>query len=169
MSAVVSIPVAVVIERRTADSKWIDYTWRPIAAMQGAPEAERWTLLSESGDSATFFAGMANVELHPFETANYRDNLSTGEPKLWVVLRPTGVDPPFDVVCVTTDGSEGEGYVSAGDDIVDAVPMPDGIWDAIDAFIAQHHVERPFYKRKRNRADPEALGRRGIVDGKGDK
>jgi len=46
------------------------------------------------------------------------------------------------------------------------VPMPDGIWDAIEAFVAQHYVERPFVKRKRNRANPEALGRHGIVDEK---
>ena len=31
----------------------------------------------------------------------------------------------------------------------------------VDAFIAEHHVERPFVKRKRDRANPEALGRRG--------
>ena len=31
----------------------------------------------------------------------------------------------------------------------------------IEAFVAEHHVERPFVKRKRDRADPEALARRG--------
>jgi hypothetical protein len=29
----------------------------------------------------------------------------------------------------------------------------------IDAFVAEHHVERPFHKRERDRADPEALAR----------
>ena len=131
--------------------------------LPGEPEAKPWTKLSENADSATFYAGRADVELHSSETSNYRDNLSTGEPKLWVVLRPTGAEPPFAVICVTADGSEGEGFTAAGDDIVDQVPMPEAIWDAVDAFIAKHHVERPFYKRKRNRADPEALGRRSRV------
>jgi hypothetical protein len=164
MKAAVSIPVGVVVERQKADSKWIDYTWRPVSVLHGQPAAAAWTVLNESGDAVTFFAGVAYVELHPAETANYRDNLSTGDPRLWVVLRPTGVDPPYDVACVTADGSEGEGYFSTGEDIVESVPMPDGVWDAIDAFIAQHHVDRPFVKRKRNRANPEALGRHGIVD-----
>jgi hypothetical protein len=31
----------------------------------------------------------------------------------------------------------------------------------LDAFVAEHHVERPFYKRERDRPDPEALARRG--------
>ena len=26
--------------------------------------------------------------------------------------------------------------------------------------VAEHHVEQPFYKRQRDRADPESLGRR---------
>jgi hypothetical protein len=40
------------------------------------------------------------------------------------------------------------------------VPMPDAVFDAIAAFIAEHHVERPFFKRKRKAADPDALGHR---------
>ena len=165
MSAGARLTVGVVVERRKAASPWIDFTWQPASVMYGVPAAEPWTRLGESGEVTTFYAGTVDVELHPSDTGNYRDNLSTGEPKLWVVMRPTGVEPPFEVVCVTADGSEGEGFMTAGDDIVDTVPMPEPIWDAIDEFIARHHVDRPFIKRKRNRADPEALGRRGIVDG----
>jgi hypothetical protein len=163
MSAMDRIPVGVVVQRRKAQSQWVDFVWRPLAVLPGEPEAKPWTMLSEDADGATFYAGRADVELHPSDTGNYRDNLSTGEPKLWVVLRPTGAEPPFTVVCVTADGSEGEGYTAAGDDIVETVPMPDAVWDEVDAFIAKHHVERPFYKRKRNRADLEAMGRRGRV------
>lgn len=164
MKPLVVIPVGVIIERHKAASKWIDYTWRPIAVMDGQPETAPWTLLREEGEVATFFAGMADIDLHPGDTTSYRDNLSSAEPKIWVVLRPTGVDPPYDVVRVTADGSEGESYFSAGEDIVEAVPMPDRIRATIDAFVAQHHTEKPFFKRKRNRADPEALARRGVVD-----
>lgn len=164
MSAMTRIPVGVVVARHKAASQWTDFTWRPVAVLPGQPEAPAWTVLTETDESATFYAGRADVQLHGSETANYRDNLSTGEPQLWVVLRPTGTEPPFEVVCVTADGSEGEGFMSAGDDIVDCVPMPDAIWDAIDAFIAAHHIDHPFYKRERNRANPDALGRRGRVD-----
>lgn len=164
MTALVRIPVGVVVERIKASSPWVDFNWRPTAVFPGAPEAKPWTVLSESSDRTTFYAGQAEVELHPSETANYRDNLSSGEPKLWVVLRPTGSEPSFVVVRVTADGSEGEGFTAAGDDIVEQVPMPDVIRDALDAFIAEHHVESSFYKRKRDRVDLDALGRRGKVE-----
>ena len=39
----------------------------------------------------------------------------------------------------------------------------------VEAFIAEHHVERPFVKRKRDRANPDALGRRGPIRGERDK
>jgi hypothetical protein len=168
MSALLRIPVGVVIERRKAASPWIDFTWRPVAVLPGEPAASSWTRLREDAEGATFYAGRADVELHPSETSNYRDNLSTGEPKLWVVLRSTGAEPPFEVVRVTADGSEGEAFTAAGDDIVETVPMPEPIWDAVDAFIAEHHVERPFYKRQRSRTDLNTLGRRGIVREEGE-
>jgi hypothetical protein len=79
---------------------------------------------------------------------------------LWVVLRRTEGDPPYRVLLVTADPAEGEGYTAAGDDMVESVPMPESIRAALEAFVAEHHVERPFFKRARDRADPEALARR---------
>ncbi len=165
MTALARITVGVVVERSKAESAWIDFIWRPVAVLPGAPDTEAWTVMKEDTDATTFYAGHADLLLHPSETSNYRDNLSTGEPKLWVVLRPTGAEPPFDVIRVTADGSEGEAFTSAGDDIVDQVPMPEAIRQTIDAFIAEHHIEHVFHKRERKRADPDALGRRGRVGG----
>jgi uncharacterized protein DUF3305 len=154
------IAVGVVVERRKAQSPWIDFTWKPVAVLAGLPDAAPWTRLSEDGDGATFYAGTAEVELHRTETGNYRDNLGSGAPKLWVALRPTGVDPPYEIFAVTADPSEGEAWTESGSDLVDVVPMPDALRATVDAFVTEHHVERPFYKRKRDRADPDAFARR---------
>ena len=160
MSAgLVSIPVGVVVERRKAESKWIDFTWRPVAVLPGEPAATPWTVLRADAEATTFYAGGALIEFYRTETANYRDNLIAG-PQLWVVLRSTGVDPPYEIVRVTADPSEGEAFTEAGNDLIDTVPMPDPIRDALEAFVALHHVERPFYKRQRSRTNPEAMGRR---------
>jgi hypothetical protein len=167
MTAAVRIPVGVTVERIKASSPWVDFIWRPAAVLPGVPETNPWTVLLESGDRTTFYAGPSVVELYVSETSSYRDNLSTGEPKLWVVLRPTESEPPFTVVCVTADGAEGEGYTAAGNDIVEALPMPDPVRDALEAFIAEHHVERPFFKRKRDRPNLDSLGRRGKVEDSG--
>jgi Protein of unknown function (DUF3305) len=159
--ALASIAVGVVVERRKAQSRWIDFTWKPVGVLVGLPEASPWTVLSEQGDGAMFYAGAAEIALYRTETANYRDNLASGAPMLWVALRPTGVDPPYEVFGVTADPAEGEAWTQSEGDLVDVVAMPESVRAAVEAFIAEHHVERPFHKRKRDRADPEALARRG--------
>jgi hypothetical protein len=160
MSALQTISVGVIVERVKAESKWIDWIWRPTAVLAGEPQTPPWTRIAEGNDRTAFYAGTAQVELHRSETANYRDNLATGQPMLWVVLRETGTEPPYGIYTVTADPAEGEGMTAAGNDVVEPVPMPDPVRDAVAAFVAAHHVDEVFIKRKRDRANTEALGRR---------
>jgi hypothetical protein len=160
-TALVRIPVGVVVERHKATSPWLDFLWRPVSVLEGEPAAAPWTPLGSEGDVHTFYAGSAVIELHRTETANYLGNLGSGAPSLWVVLRQTGAEPPYEVFAVTADPAEGEAFTEAGNDLVDTVPMPRSIGEALEAFVAQHHVERPFYKRQRDSSDPHALARRG--------
>jgi hypothetical protein len=155
-----SIPVGVVVQRTKATNPWIEHLWRPVTVLPGVPDAEPWTKLNENGDVATFYVGSAEIGLFSSDTGQYRDNLFSGSPSLWVTLRPTGGEPPYSLWSVTADSSEGEALTTAGDDLVDTVPMPDEIADAVAQFVTEHHVERIFYKRKRKDADPEALARR---------
>ena len=157
--ALISISVGVVVERRKAASQWIDFLWRPVAVLPGEPAAKPWTVLREEKETTTFYAGAAVIELHRTETTNYRDNLASGSPGLWVVLRQTSGEPPYQVFTVTADPAEGEAMTEAGSDLVEQVAMPPSINSMIEAFVAEHHVERPHFKRERNRADPEALAR----------
>jgi hypothetical protein len=164
LSAVVplaSIPVGVVVERSKSASPWLDFHWRPVAVLAGVPDTPPWTKLSEDAERATFYAGAAPVELYRTETAHYRDNLQVEMPQLWIILRPVDGDPPYELAAVTADPAEGEGMTTAGANIVEAVPMPEPIQEAIAAFVAEHHVEQAFVKRKRDRANPEGLARRG--------
>jgi len=163
-----SIPVGVVVERRKATSPWIDFVWRPLAVLPDKPATPPWTRLHGDNDATTFYAGDAEVVLHRSATARYRENLQAGG-ALWVVLRPTGVDPALELIAVTADPSEGEAFTEAGTDLVDQVPMPETLRSVVAAFVAEHHVEEPFVKRQRDRANPEALGRRGPLWDKGRK
>ena len=157
---VLHISVGVVVERVKSSSQWIDYLWRPVSVLAGAPETAPWTRLSGDNERATFYAGSADIVLHAADTGSYRDNLVTGSPALWVVLRPADSDPPYELFVVSADPSEGEAMTEAGNNIVEPVPMPEPIRETVAAFVAEHHVEREFFKRKRDRADPESLARR---------
>jgi hypothetical protein len=155
-----TIAVGVLVERSKGASQWVDFHWRPTAVLVGQPDTPPWTVVAEAGDRTTFYAGPASIELHRTETTNYRANLESPPPSLWVVLRQSGGEQPYALHLVTADPAEGEAMTEAGNDLVEVVPMPDAVRETIAAFIAEHHVERVFFKRKRDRANPEALGRR---------
>ena len=160
MNPLARIPVGVVVECRKATSPWIDFVWRPVQILEGAPETEAWTALSANDDATMYYAGGATIDLYPSETTYYRDNLASSTPSVWVVLRPTGGEPAYTLTAVTANPDEGEAYSQPGTDLVEAVAMPHSVRQVIAAFVAEHHVEQPFYKRKRDRVDPETLGRR---------
>jgi len=162
------IPVGVVIERRKTKSEWLDVIWLPVAVLSGLPDTAPWTVLSNDGESSMLYAGAAEIELYRSETGNYRDNLVSGAPSIWVSLHATGGEPPYQIAAVTADPAEGESLTEAGSAIVEAVAMPEPVREAIAAFVSQHHVETVFDKRKRDRADPEAMARRGPHRGNDD-
>ena len=156
----VRLPVGVVVERRKATSPWIDFTWRPLAVLPGSPETAPWTQLDGDATLASFYVGDTILALHRADAGQYRDNLATGTPLLWVVLRPSDAPGPYAVHVVTADPSEGEAHTEAGAELVDAVPMPAPIAETVAAFVAEHAVAREFFKRTRTRSDPQALARR---------
>ena len=149
-TALARISVGVTVERRKARSAWADFLWRPVSVFTGSPSAAPWTPLGMEAETTLFYVGEAAIELHRTETSSYRDNLASGAPALWIVLRPTASELPYELVAVTADPAEGEGLTDAGNNLVEQVPMPPDIAEMVGQFVAQHHIERPFVKRQRD-------------------
>ena len=169
------IAVGVVVERRRAESPWVDFVWRAVAVLPDDLEMKPWTVLREDDGGALLYAGGATIDLYPSETARYRDNLASGSPSIWIVLSPAEgalrnclpYSWPYSVAAVTADPAEGEAFCGLEANLVEAVPMPEMLREAVESFVAEHHVEEQFFKRVRGRADPEALARRRHEDGRG--
>jgi hypothetical protein len=168
-TALAHIAVGVIIERRRAKSPWLDFIWRPTAVLAGTPEAAPWTPLGDAEDATLFYAGGTAIELYRTETANYRSNLASSAPSLWVIMRPDASRNAYELLAVTADPAEGEAFTDAGSDLVEPVPMPAVIAEAISQFIAKYHVERSFFKRRRERATLPARGCRGDEEGTEDE
>jgi len=151
-TALVRIPVGVVVERHKAKSTWLEFLCRPVSVLVGVPAAAPWTVIGIEPDVTTFYAGGAVIELHRTEAANYRDNLTSGSPSLWIILRPAAGEVGFELLLVTADPAEGEALTGAGNDLVSTVPMPVPIREIVASFVAEHHVEQSFFKRQRDRS-----------------
>lgn len=158
--------VGVIVARRKLKSPWADHQWLPVGALPDVPETAPWTRLGGGPEEETFYAGAHEVGLHISETGHYRDNLVSGRPALWVALRQVGGDA-YEIATVTADPYEGEALAEGIGEIVEAVPMPEPVQAVVAAFVEAFHIERSFEKRKRDRADPEALARRGIAGPRG--
>lgn len=152
--------VGLVVEYRRLGSHWGGHAWRPVQVFPAAPDVAPWTSLgSTSPDRRRFYAGAFDIHLYSTDTANYRDNLASGTPKLWVVLRPGGAEPPIEVALITADPAEGEASTEAGGTVVDVIDMPSEVAGVVAAFVSAHHVERPIIKRKRDRQGQDARWR----------
>lgn len=151
--------IGVIVARRKLNSPWAEYAWLPHAVVPAVPSTEPWTSLGLSGPDELFYGGPSVLMLHAAETAHYRDNLVSGRPALWISLRLDGAGA-CRIAAATADPYEGEALTEGIGAIVEPVAMPMEIQAKVAAFVDAFHVERPFLKRERDHADPEALARR---------
>lgn len=163
----VSIPLGIVVERRALDNRWQKWAWKPVAVLPAAPPSAPWRELARGEGWIRWLADSLPLDLHRKETEAYRANLETGAPKVWVVLRklePGEATPERDVrpFLITASPFEAQAFLESGEDVVEPVAMPAGVAGWMEAFVARHHVDEPFQKRKRKRFDVDeaGLGRR---------
>jgi hypothetical protein len=156
-----TIIAGLVVAFRPPLGPWSEPSWAPFQVLPDAPATPAWTLLAKTSERTTWYAGPVEISLYSTDTANYRDNLTSGRPSLWVALRTTGTEPPVEIAAVTADPAEGEALTETGTNTVEMVEMPSAIAAAVAAFVTAHHVERVFEKRRRDRRQPDMLGQRG--------
>ncbi|MHB2168192.1 DUF3305 domain-containing protein [Alsobacter sp. R-9] len=154
----IHVEVGVIIARQEQTGPWGGTVWRVAGVLPAAPPVAPGTPLGRTAVGETFYGGPAGLVFHSGETEHYRDNLLSGAPSVWVALKPT-MDG-CDVAVATVDPYEAEGLTEGFEDRIDAVPMPEIVREQLEAFVAEHHVERPFYKRKRDKVDPRKGFRR---------
>lgn len=159
-----SIPVGVVIRKQPGVTRWATWIWRPVAVLPGAGPAE-WRELRREGEAVEYHAATVALEVHRAETEAYRVALSNAPPMLSVILRPAaaGAAFPVEVFAVTANPYEAQDYQDSGEEIVETVAMPAGLVAWLSDFVARHHADEPFVKRRRDRVEIDR-----VEDGKGD-
>jgi Protein of unknown function (DUF3305) len=161
MSADAVMPVSVVIERRATDNQWDDHLWRPVGVLPRT-DAETAKLLASGEGWDHFHGGVLDLELFRGETEGYLSNLSQDLPVIYVVLRRNDEAQGlhYEPFLVTACPYEAMGYTQGGDDIVEGVPMPPEVMAWVREFVAVHHVDVPFKKRKNQRHQDDYGGKR---------
>ena len=163
-----SMPLGIVVERRDSDHPWESETWNCVAVVPGAPEIDSWRLLDEGPGWTRYHCGTISLEIFGKDTEGYKYNLGHDQPIVYVLLRydedaENGIVPFLATVCPY----EAQAYLDGDEDLVEPVPMPDGVAAWLGTFVETHHVDEPHYKRKRepHKDSPRNGPRIGPVQG----
>lgn len=148
--------VGIVCLRRKLSNPWVDESVAPHAVLADAPPLDAPASLGQTESGELVYFGPGELTFYSGETGHYRDNLVSGAPKLWVVLKPTGEGLEFSFV--TANPYEGEAASDGSGTIVEAVDMPGSIAADLAAFVERHHVEQVFVKRHRDKGKGRERG-----------
>lgn len=146
----IAMPLGVVVQRTPGVTRWAKHVWKAVAVLPGAPEAD-WKELRREGDAVEYHAATRPLELYRTDTEAYLQGLSARIPAIYVVMRESEADAPLDVVLVTASPFEAQDYADTGEELVEKVPMPDGLIAWIREFSEAHHEEETFIKRRRDK------------------
>ncbi len=165
MQREMKIGVGVLAEKRKAVSQWVDVIWRPVAVLIGETGFKPGTVVVHDSAFTRYFMGHADIECHAAETEAYVHNMESAEPALYVVLRADEDGPlPYCVHTVTASPYQAQDLEDAAEDIIERVAMPRAVLELLHDFVAEHHVEREFKKRKRReiRLEDQKFGKEPI-------
>ena len=92
------------------------------------------------------------LELFRTDTEAYLHGLSAKVPAIYVVMRETGGAHPLELVLATASPYEAQDYADTGEEMVEKVPMPEGLIAWIRDFVELHHEDEVFIKRRRDKS-----------------
>ncbi len=159
----IEMPVGVIVRKTPGVTKWARWNWRAVAVLPGAGPAD-WLELRREGDAVEYHAATLTLTLWADETEAYMVNLSDGQPSLYLVLRnELKGETPLNVALITASPYEGQDYADTGEEIVEKIPMTEGLVAWVRDFTLQHHRDEVFVKRRRDKKRVDL-----VEDGKGD-
>jgi hypothetical protein len=133
-----SFAVAVVMQRRAAQSPWADYIWEPLGVLADPGGDAR--LLREDGATAQRLHPGFKLVLHKDETEGYYLNVSAPHPRVFVLWRMEQEKAlPLDV----TVSSEEAGRWLDGGHSVDSVAMPPEIFAWVGEYVENNYRPQP--------------------------
>lgn len=158
----ISMPLGIVVRRVPGMTRWVDHVWKAVAVMPGAGPAH-WKELRRDGEVIEYHAATVLLELFRTDTEAYLHGLATKIPAIYVIMRDGFGDDPLDVVLATASPYEAQDYADSGEELVEKVPMPEGLVAWIRDYAEAHHEDEIFVKRHRDKARVD-LAENGIGD-----
>ena len=136
------------MQRRRSKSRWVDFVWEPIGALPGEHGAQVKLLVDQEGLAQWLHPGF-RLELHRDETEGYYLNVSSADPRVFVLWR---MDEDRGLPLFLTVSTEEASRWMDGGHSVDAVPMPPEVF----AWVGEY-VERNYRPEPKKRIKPRSF------------
>jgi hypothetical protein len=133
-----SFPIAVVMQRRAAQSRWADFVWEPQGVIPDPGGNVR--LLREDGANLQWLHPGFKLVLHRDEHDGYHFNVSSERPRVFVLWR---IDEDRGVPAEVTVSSEEAGRWMDGGHSVDGVAMPAEIFAWLGDYVEKNYRPQP--------------------------
>jgi len=159
-----SLPLGVVVRRAPGVTRWAKFAWTVSSVLPGAAAAD-WKVLRTEGDVTEFHAATLPLTLYVSDAEAYAHELMARNPSVYVVLRQNEhtSDLPWSVALVTASPYEAQDYCDSAEELVEKIPMPEGLHGWIADFVDTHYEEEAFVKRRRDKTRTDR-----VEDGIGD-
>ena len=164
------LAVDVLMERVPLANRWASERWQPaaVAIRAGQPSPSGATRENGVSQRETWRFGGFEIELHRSESEGYYLNMTSPDPRVFVMWRMSedGAAPAAHPVIVTVSYHEAARFMDGGEQ-VDGVPMLPEIARWVAPFVEANYRPEPRRKVKRN--DPLAADDHGRSDRGGRK
>ncbi len=141
-----SMPVAVIMQRRTVNHPWADEAWGAVGVVPdcgGLPPVQE---IEGSDDCRQYLVSGLQLELYPDENDGYFENCIAPEPKVFVMWRMReGRAMP---VQASVSYAEGTRMLDSGES-ADGVPMPAPVRSWLACYLQAYYQPPPQGRRGR--------------------
>jgi len=137
-----TFPIAIVMQRRPAQSRWADFIWEPFGVVP-SPGSGKKLLVEQAGLVQWLHDGFT-LELHRDEAEGYYLNLTAPDPRVFILWRMEGHDAL--PVHVTVSSEEAARWLDGGH-FVDGVKMPPEIFAWVGEWVEKNYRPKPPQKR----------------------
>lgn len=135
-----SMPIAVIMQRRTVDHRWVDTVWEAAGVVSNLDGIDRVQTLHRTEQSEAYLVPGLQLELHPDENDGYFENWAAPAPKVFVMWRMQ--DERAMPVVASASYGEGTRMLDSGER-ADGVAMPQDIHAWLTGYLRTHYQPRP--------------------------
>jgi uncharacterized protein DUF3305 len=137
--------IAVVMQRRASNSRWADHVWEPWGVLAGYEGEKTARQLVNEPNVAQFMHPGFTLELHKDEIEGYYFNVSSQDPRVFVLWRMD--EENATPVQLTVSQEEASRWLDGGHS-VDGVTMPPEVFAWVGAYVEANYRPEPKQRIK---------------------